>query len=104
MKEYQHVEEDESETVDGLNEPADEFVVEVAAISRSSVYYQILAGNEAGHFDVNPNTGVVTTEVSLDYEEHTDYNLTVEATNMVGLAGITQVLEIQHDSHKLPEV
>ncbi|XP_033631597.1 protocadherin Fat 1-like isoform X4 [Asterias rubens] len=74
------------------NQMPNEFVLEVAAISRSSVYYQILRGNDLDHFDVNANTGVVTTEVSLDYEEMMFYNLTLEATNLVGLHSTTQVL------------
>ena len=74
------------------NRMPNEFVLEVSAISRSSVYYQILKGNEAEHFDVNANTGVITTEVSLDFESKMFYNLTVEATNMVGLSSTTQVL------------
>ncbi|XP_038055589.1 protocadherin Fat 1-like isoform X3 [Patiria miniata] len=74
------------------NRLPNEFVVEVVAISRSSVYYRILAGNHARRFDVNANTGVITTEVSLDFEEQMYYNLTMEATNMVGLSCTTQVL------------
>ncbi|XP_022108017.1 protocadherin Fat 1-like isoform X2 [Acanthaster planci] len=69
-----------------------QFVMEVVAVSRSSVYYRILDGNHARRFDVNANTGVITTEVSLDFEEQMYYNLTLEATNMVGLSCTTQVL------------
>ena len=84
------------------NQAADEFVTEVAASSRSSVYYEIIGGNEARHFDINANTGIVTTKVSLDYENVMFYNLTVQATNMVGISANTFVIVHVHDENDNP--
>lgn len=79
------------------NSPADEFVTEVSASSRSSVYYEIVGGNEARHFDINANTGIVTTRLALDYESTMFYNLTVQSTNMVGISSNAFVVVHVHD-------
>ncbi|XP_071951311.1 protocadherin Fat 1-like isoform X2 [Antedon mediterranea] len=74
------------------NLPARTPVVVAEAVSQSSVVYEIINGNEANHFEVNPSTGVVSTLVPLDYEAQTVYNITVQATNMVGLSAIVFVI------------
>ncbi|XP_035227160.1 fat-like cadherin-related tumor suppressor homolog isoform X3 [Stegodyphus dumicola] len=67
-------------------------VVGVSATCRSSVYYEIVAGNVDDHFTINPTSGVIHTTKSLDYETNVFYNLTVRATNMVGTNAETMVL------------
>ncbi|XP_063955288.1 protocadherin Fat 1-like isoform X2 [Lytechinus pictus] len=62
-----------------------QFVAQISAVSRSSVYYEITRGNDDRRFDINSNSGIITTAMPLDYEEVSMYNLTVQATNMVGL-------------------
>ncbi|XP_041474294.1 protocadherin Fat 1-like isoform X3 [Lytechinus variegatus] len=62
-----------------------QFVAQISAVSRSSVYYEITRGNDDRRFDINSNSGIITTVMPLDYEEVSMYNLTVQATNMVGL-------------------
>ncbi|KAJ0179077.1 hypothetical protein K1T71_004789 [Dendrolimus kikuchii] len=50
------------------------------------VYIEIVGGNEGGEFHVNPDTGVLYTDVSLDAEDKAFYTLTVSAIDQ-GNAG-----------------
>ncbi|XP_076345079.1 fat-like cadherin-related tumor suppressor homolog [Tachypleus tridentatus] len=59
-------------------------VTTVSAVSRSSVYYEIIYGNEERRFGVNPHSGVIFTVADLDYEKNNFYNLTIQATNLAG--------------------
>uniref|UniRef100_A0A8C1LWW3 FAT atypical cadherin 1a n=1 Tax=Cyprinus carpio TaxID=7962 RepID=A0A8C1LWW3_CYPCA len=68
------------------------FVSLVTANSQSSVFYQIKDGNVNGAFDINPNSGVVVTHSVLDYENIPSYKLTIQGTNMAGLASNTTLL------------
>uniref|UniRef100_A0A8C1I773 FAT atypical cadherin 1a n=1 Tax=Cyprinus carpio TaxID=7962 RepID=A0A8C1I773_CYPCA len=68
------------------------FVSLVTANSQSSVFYQIKDGNVNGAFDINPNSGVVVTHSVLDYETIPSYKLTIQGTNMAGLASNTTLL------------
>ncbi|EDO33359.1 predicted protein, partial [Nematostella vectensis] len=45
------------------------------------VLFSILEGNSDGKFVVDQNTGVVTTNKSLDYEDVTEYTLVIQATD-----------------------
>ena len=67
-------------------------MIAVHATSRSSVVYDITYGNEGSLFNVNPNSGVISTNVVFDYEEYSFFNLTVRATNMVGAFAETVVM------------
>uniref|UniRef100_A0A4W5NWP6 FAT atypical cadherin 1a n=1 Tax=Hucho hucho TaxID=62062 RepID=A0A4W5NWP6_9TELE len=71
---------------------AGSFVTMITATSQSSVFYQIKGGNTDGAFDVNPNSGVVVTSRALDYEMTPEYRLTIQGTNMAGLASNTTLL------------
>ncbi|XP_063239987.1 LOW QUALITY PROTEIN: fat-like cadherin-related tumor suppressor homolog [Bacillus rossius redtenbacheri] len=66
------------------NQPAGSFVKHLEARSMSSLFFEVVGGDDDGDgaFLVNPSTGVVTTRRPLDYERSKFYNLTVEATNM----------------------
>uniref|UniRef100_A0A671NB97 Protocadherin Fat 1-like n=1 Tax=Sinocyclocheilus anshuiensis TaxID=1608454 RepID=A0A671NB97_9TELE len=68
------------------------FVCLVTANSKSSVFYQIKDGNVKGAFDINPNSGVVVTHSVLDYDTIPSYKLTIQGTNMAGLASNTTLL------------
>nr|XP_037285827.1 fat-like cadherin-related tumor suppressor homolog [Rhipicephalus microplus] len=58
--------------------------VAVKAASRdvgvnAQITYALVAGNDMGHFSIETKTGVLRVAHSLDYEEITSYQLTVEA-------------------------
>ncbi|XP_064201137.1 protocadherin Fat 1-like isoform X1 [Anguilla rostrata] len=71
---------------------AGSFVSVVAAASRSSVSYRIREGNANGAFDINPASGVVVTRGALDYETRPQYRLTVQGTDMAGMASNATLL------------
>ena len=60
-------------------------VITVTARSQSSLWYEILSGNEDGAFVVNPSTGIVMTQNFLDFETKRFYNLTISASNLIGV-------------------
>lgn len=64
------------------NEPIGSFVKHIEARSTSSLHFDIVSGNAANSFFINPTTGVISTQDRLDYERIKFYNLTIEATNM----------------------
>ncbi|KAG8522372.1 LOW QUALITY PROTEIN: Protocadherin Fat 3, partial [Galemys pyrenaicus] len=66
-------------------------VVLVSAASQSTLVYELKAGNADGAFGINPYSGVVTTRRGLDFERMAAYQLTVQATNMAGMAANTTV-------------
>ncbi|XP_042697901.2 protocadherin Fat 1 isoform X7 [Chrysemys picta bellii] len=68
------------------------FVGMVTAYSQSSVVYQIKDGNVGDAFDINPNSGVITSKKTLDFETLSFYMITVQGTNMAGLSTNTTVL------------
>ncbi len=74
------------------NRPVGSFVIAVRATSRSSVVYDVTGGDPGGVFSVNPNSGVVSTNVVFDYEQTSFFNLTLRATNMVGAFVETTVM------------
>ncbi|ETE68948.1 Protocadherin Fat 3, partial [Ophiophagus hannah] len=61
-------------------------VIQVSAISQSTLVYEVKDGNIDGAFVINPYSGVITSQKSLDYEHTSSYQLTVQATNMAGMA------------------
>ena len=65
------------------NQPAGSFVITVNAESRSSLTYFIVGGNEMDLFEINPNSGSISTKGILDHELMKQYNLTVKAKNVV---------------------
>ncbi|KAJ8383115.1 hypothetical protein SKAU_G00038930 [Synaphobranchus kaupii] len=64
----------------------------VTASSQSSVFYQIKDGNVNGAFAVNPSSGVIVTRRPLDYETMSLYRLTVQGSNMAGMASNATLL------------
>ncbi|XP_059932324.1 protocadherin Fat 3a isoform X3 [Gadus macrocephalus] len=61
-------------------------VTTINAVSQSTLTYDIKQGNSQRKFQINQYSGVITTHKSLDYETQTSYTLTVQATNMAGMA------------------
>ncbi|XP_033823988.1 protocadherin Fat 1a isoform X1 [Periophthalmus magnuspinnatus] len=79
------------------------FVSLVTAVSQSSIFYQIKGGNINNAFDINPNSGVVVTQKSLDYETTSQYKLTIQATNMAGLSNnATLVIHLKDENDNAP--
>ncbi|KAG8186896.1 hypothetical protein JTE90_023783 [Oedothorax gibbosus] len=74
------------------NEKPGKPLIAIIATSRSSVYYEIISGNINDSFTINPTSGVLRTNAMLDFEVMKIYNLTVQATNMVGANSSTSVL------------
>uniref|UniRef100_A0A8C5SNE8 Cadherin domain-containing protein n=1 Tax=Laticauda laticaudata TaxID=8630 RepID=A0A8C5SNE8_LATLA len=71
-----------------INENVDfgTLVIQVSAISQSTLVYELKDGNIDGAFVINPYSGVITSQKSLDYEHTSSYQLTVQTTNMAGMA------------------
>ncbi|KAK0149004.1 Protocadherin Fat 3 [Merluccius polli] len=61
-------------------------VTTINAVSQSTLTYDIRQGNSLRKFQINQYSGVITTHKPLDYETQTSYTLTVQATNMAGMA------------------
>lgn len=79
------------------------FVSLVTASSQSSVFYQIKGGNINNVFDINPNSGVVVTQKTLDYESISQYTLIIQGTNMAGLANnATLLIHLKDDNDNAP--
>lgn len=62
------------------------------ALCQSSVTYEILTGNTNKIFNINPNSGVVYTKDTVDYEEYQFFNLSIMATNIMGMSTKTQLI------------
>ncbi|XP_024115722.1 protocadherin Fat 1a isoform X3 [Oryzias melastigma] len=79
------------------------FVSSITAVSQSSVFYQIKAGNINNAFDINPNSGVVVTRQTLDYESNSQYKLVIQGTNMAGLASnATLLIHLKDENDNAP--
>ncbi|XP_060102406.1 protocadherin Fat 1 isoform X1 [Heteronotia binoei] len=79
------------------------FVGMVTAYSQSSVVYEIKDGNVGDVFTVNPNSGVITSQKTLDFETLPFYTLTVQGTNMAGQSSDTTVLvHLQDENDNAP--
>ncbi|XP_069049414.1 protocadherin Fat 1 isoform X3 [Lepisosteus oculatus] len=79
------------------------FVGLVSASSQSSVFYEIKDGNFDGVFDINPNSGIVITQKTLDYETVPSYRLTVQGTNMAGLSNnATLLIHLRDENDNAP--
>ncbi|XP_071125252.1 protocadherin Fat 1-like isoform X4 [Mytilus edulis] len=66
-------------------------VAVLEAKSQSSVYYEIIQGNEGDKFAINPNSGVIYVKNKIDYEQVKSYDLMVSAANIVGYSALTTV-------------
>lgn len=55
------------EVYEGL--PVGSFITNIEARSSSSVFYEIVDGNDKDYFYINPSTGMVFTNANIDYEQ-----------------------------------
>ncbi|KGL79349.1 Protocadherin Fat 2, partial [Tinamus guttatus] len=67
-------------------------LIQVSAASLSPVSYEIRDGNEDGVFSMNYQSGLISTQKSLDFEQVSFYQLKVRCTNMAGAFMDTTVL------------
>ena len=64
----------------------------------------MLAHHEKGIFAINPNSGVVYTKKSVDYEEDQFFNLTIKGTSIIHSSAITNLLiHIVDENDNAPE-
>lgn len=74
------------------NQERGSFVKHIEARSTSSLQFEIVSGNIAEAFFINPSTGVISTQERLDYEDVKFYNLTIAATSMSGASAQCNVI------------
>lgn len=86
------------------NVPVGTSVTTVRAVSLSTLTYDIRLGNNDRAFRINQYSGVITTQKPLDYETTTSYTLTVQATNMAGMASNATLLIQVVDENDNPPV
>ena len=67
------------------NLPKGKSVLTVEARAKSSLRYEIVSGNPDSMFVINPSTGNLMTQWSLDFEQTHFYNLTISVSNTVSL-------------------
>ncbi|KAM4653660.1 protocadherin Fat 2 [Amazona ochrocephala] len=67
-------------------------LIRVSATSLSPVSYEIKDGNGDGAFSMNYQSGLISTQKSLDFEQVSFYQLKVRGTNMAGAFMDTVVL------------
>ncbi|KAM9318351.1 protocadherin Fat 3a isoform 2-T2 [Pholidichthys leucotaenia] len=78
-------------------------VTTVAAVSQSTLTYDIKHGNTDHVFQVNQYSGVITTRKPLDYETTASYTLTVQATNMAGMvSNATLLIQVMDENDNPP--
>ncbi|XP_060561268.1 LOW QUALITY PROTEIN: protocadherin Fat 1-like [Ruditapes philippinarum] len=86
------------------NQPWFTNVYTMTANCRSSVIYTIVGGNEKGIFAINPNSGVVYTKKSVDYETDMAFNLTIKATSIIHSSTQTNLhIHIIDENDNAPE-
>ncbi|XP_025023607.1 protocadherin Fat 2 [Python bivittatus] len=59
-------------------------VILVSAISSSFVTYEIKDGDKDGFFSINYQSGLISTQKILDFEQTSSYQLKIRGTNMAG--------------------
>nr|XP_061797030.1 protocadherin Fat 3-like isoform X4 [Nerophis lumbriciformis] len=79
-------------------------VTTVSAVSQSTLTYDIKQGNSDRMFQINQYSGVITTQKPLDFETTSYFTLTVQATNMAGLASNATLLIHILDENDNPPV
>lgn len=67
-------------------------LIQVSTSSSSPVSYEIKDGNEDGVFSMNYQSGLISTQKNLDFEQVSFYQLKVRGTNMAGAFMDTMVL------------
>ncbi|XP_034484268.1 fat-like cadherin-related tumor suppressor homolog [Drosophila innubila] len=84
------------------------FVTQVEARSSSSIFFDIIDGNDNDSFRINPSTGVIVINNNVDYEMNKLFNLTIKGTNMASESScqniIVHILDANDNIPKFLEV
>uniref|UniRef100_A0A672R052 FAT atypical cadherin 3 n=1 Tax=Sinocyclocheilus grahami TaxID=75366 RepID=A0A672R052_SINGR len=79
------------------------FVILVCAISRTTLIYDIIQGNDERRFKINCYTGVITTQRNFDFEMTSSYMLVIQAVNMAGIASsVTVCIQVVDENDNPP--
>uniref|UniRef100_A0A8C2J657 FAT atypical cadherin 3b n=1 Tax=Cyprinus carpio TaxID=7962 RepID=A0A8C2J657_CYPCA len=79
------------------------FVILVCAISRTTLIYDIIQGNDERRFKINRYTGVITTQRNFDFEMTSSYMLVIQAVNMAGIASsVTVCIQVVDENDNPP--
>uniref|UniRef100_A0A673K9G9 Protocadherin Fat 3-like n=1 Tax=Sinocyclocheilus rhinocerous TaxID=307959 RepID=A0A673K9G9_9TELE len=79
------------------------FVILVCAISRTTLIYDIIQGNDEKRFKINCYTGVITTQRNFDFEMTSSYMLVIQAVNMAGIASsVTVCIQVVDENDNPP--
>uniref|UniRef100_A0A671THD5 FAT atypical cadherin 3a n=1 Tax=Sparus aurata TaxID=8175 RepID=A0A671THD5_SPAAU len=79
-------------------------ITTVSALSHSTLTYDIKQGNTNRFFQINQYSGVITTQMPLDYETTASFTLIVQAINMAGMASNATLLIQVVDENDNPPV
>ena len=80
-------------------------VLQVAASSEYTVVYGIVSGNNHGIFNLDPETGVISTTKPLDHEQQTQYILVVRATDTVNrFSEVKVVVDVVNENDNGPRL
>lgn len=71
--------------------------------SNAMVRYQIVSGNTKDAFTINPQTGVVSTNTSLDYETIATYTLKISATDTKFTAFTNVIIDVININDNSPK-
>lgn len=86
------------------NQPVFTNVFTITAVCRSSVIYTIVDGDDRDFFGINPNSGVVFTKKSVDFEVDHTFNLTIKGTSVIHSYAVTNLLvHIIDENDNAPE-
>uniref|UniRef100_A0A8C1I971 FAT atypical cadherin 3b n=1 Tax=Cyprinus carpio TaxID=7962 RepID=A0A8C1I971_CYPCA len=79
------------------------FVILVCAISRTTLIYDIIQGNDERRFKINRYTGVITTQRNFDFEMTSSYMLVIQAVNMAEIASsVTVCIQVVDENDNPP--
>ncbi|WP_067585858.1 VCBS domain-containing protein [Endozoicomonas ascidiicola] len=65
--------------------------------------YRIVSGNEDNKFEIDPDTGALSVIGELNYEERSNYNLTIETTDFGTLSDTATITIAVNDLNETPE-
>ncbi|XP_056092251.1 protocadherin Fat 1 [Rhinichthys klamathensis goyatoka] len=83
--------------------PVGSFVTLVSAFSQSTIFYQIKEGNVNSVFDINPNSGAITTRKKLDFETLSSYKLIVQGLDMAEMSSsVTVNIHLKNENDNNP--